>query len=271
MDEKLDGFAADPSEEEKEKRHYVRKIAIFLAQLARIVSEPRVLAKLVVDINLAAFYFSGVYKSLARRVLLMPSISLQPPRKEKEQFWYLGVCLLLQAGATLYTEWKNRYLLDSAKKGGHCGEESDEDDEDGTTFQLQSGKTGKKVTVCLKPGGVFSSTEEEEEKEATKRGAGKGEEGGLLLFEEEGKPRSTTTTGNPRREERKEKKELTCNVCMSTPARDPSSTPCGHIFCWSCVANWCSENPSCPLCRTACLPCQIWPVYHFAEEEEGGG
>merc|ERR1711924_815 len=50
-------------------------------------------------------------------------------------------------------------------------------------------------------------------------------------------------------------RQPTCYVCMC-PAECATSTPCGHLFCWDCIASWCAMKATCPLCRTAALPQQ---------------
>eukprot|EP00923_Selenidium_pygospionis_P027092 GHVN01048658.1.p1 GENE.GHVN01048658.1~~GHVN01048658.1.p1 ORF type:complete len:287 (-),score=22.91 GHVN01048658.1:45-905(-) len=56
---------------------------------------------------------------------------------------------------------------------------------------------------------------------------------------------------------------LKCPLCYNI-CEDPASTPCGHVFCWGCVEQWCSTTPVCPFCRTPCNPQQVLPVYNYA-------
>ncbi|XP_074572937.1 uncharacterized protein LOC141829380 [Curcuma longa] len=60
-----------------------------------------------------------------------------------------------------------------------------------------------------------------------------------------------------------------CNICYEL-AKAPVVTPCGHLYCWSCLYQWLhahSVNSECPVCKGQVLEVNVTPIYGRGGEE----
>ena len=51
-------------------------------------------------------------------------------------------------------------------------------------------------------------------------------------------------------------KENICLLCLNK-YNQICCTPCGHLFCWSCIHLYLAEKNNCPKCKSSCKPQEI--------------
>jgi len=53
-----------------------------------------------------------------------------------------------------------------------------------------------------------------------------------------------------------------CGLCYEK-RKNPSVTPCGHLFCWDCIVKNCVIKPECPQCRQFCPARKVVRLRNF--------
>lgn len=180
--------------------------------------------------HLAMFYLRGVYYQWAKRGAGIRYSTIVWPAERRASYQLLGLALSLQLLLTAATAARSR-LARHPKQGA---------------FSIRVGSDGagqQQQNVLLLPEGTAPVAGASEDQHTGKAGDA------TVL---DSASTQTVVFGTAARQ---------CPMCLAPRVR-ATSTPCGHVFCWDCIATWCNEKPECPLCRTAVTGPQLVCVYH---------
>lgn len=197
-------------------------------------------------LSLATFYFSGSYYHLSKRIWGLRYIFTRhvPESDQRAGYEVLGVLLVLQMAVQGYLHLHGTIASSSTGVAGAHPT--------GTSALVGGG-----AEVSLDPNAYSANN--------------------ALLFDvgstlptapasDIQKWTNTPPADHPRYELKEEESmawigeaNRKCTLCLDE-MRDPSVTTCGHVFCWTCIADWAREKPECPLCRQSCLVQHVLPL-----------
>ena len=201
-------------------------------------------------ISLTTFYFTGAYYHLSKRIWGLRYIFTResPASAQRAGYEVLGVLLILQLAVQSYAHLHSR-LQSSAQEPLEAAINAT------TATSATSGEATALVPggveVSLDPNAYTSNNAILIPSDSPIHTADQRRLAKLTHTPVVTEPRCDLSSRNtlPWLEGRQARK---CTLCLE-PMKDPSVTTCGHLFCWSCIGDWCREKPECPLCRQLCL------------------
>ena len=189
-------------------------------------------------LNLAAFYFTGSYYHLSKRLFGLRYIFTRQiqPNEQRVGYEMLGVLLILQMVVQSTLHIRQTLLESSSQQAADIDFAKSNMSDDGVKGPVSSTTAGSSEFPHHLPRGLPRTTQTP-----------------VLDHPRYDLSAAGVMSWIPAGQQSK------CTLCLEL-FRDPSVTTCGHVFCWTCIQDWVKEKAACPLCRQAILPQKILPL-----------